>query len=92
MKDEIVIMCLILSMYFPFLLYDSLMHMLTKYGPNFIPGRQMPNWLAFGIPGSCSLLWSSTVILQVTDVEWGCVEAEVVLAISINVRSEIQDN
>lgn len=34
MKDEIVIMCLILRAAYPFLLYDSLMHMLTKYAPN----------------------------------------------------------
>lgn len=92
MKDEIVIMYLILSIAFLFLPYDSFMHMLTKCVPNLIPGRQKPNWVASGIPGNCPLFWSSIVIFQVTDVEWECVGAEVVLAISITVRSEIQGN
>ena len=92
MKNETVSMCLILCTPFPFLFSVSLMHMLTKYDPNLIPVRQMPRWLAVGIPGSCSLLWSCAVILQVTDVEWDCVGAEVVLAISITVRSKIQGN
>ena len=43
MKNEIVSMCLILYTPFPFLLFDSLMHMLTKYDPNLIPVRQMPH-------------------------------------------------
>lgn len=42
-KDEIVIMCLILNTAFPFLLHDGLIYMLTKYVPNLIPLRQMPN-------------------------------------------------
>lgn len=52
MKNEIVSMCLILCTPFPFLLSDSLMRMLTKYDPNLIPVRQMPHWLAVGIPGA----------------------------------------
>lgn len=43
MKDEIVIMYLILSIAFLFLPYDSFTHMLTKCVPNLIPGRQKPN-------------------------------------------------
>lgn len=74
MKNEIVSMCLILCTPFPFLLSDSLMRMLTKYDPNLIPVRQMPHWLAVGIPGAalCSdHLQSFCRLLILSGAVWG---------------------